>query len=172
MWKDAIRQAGLDDLDFLREMLFEAVYWRGDADRHGQEAGLAFPELAKLLAGWGHRYGDVGKIAVSGRGQPIGAAWYRFWNANDHSYGYIADDVPELGIGVVKDARSQGVGTALVHALLEYAHQQGIQRISLSVEKDNPALFLYQKFGFKKVGRVDESWTMACDLSDYRSFFT
>ena len=169
MWKGAIHQAGLDDLDFLRKMLFEAVYWRGDADRPGLEEGLAPPELAKLLAGWGHRDGDVGKIAVSGRGQPIGAAWYRFWNANNHSYGYISDDVPELGIGVVKDARGQGVGTALIQALLVNAHKQGIQRISLSVEKDNPAIYLYRKFGFKKMGRVDESWKMACDLSDYGS---
>ena len=164
MWTGEIRPAGENDLTFLREMLYEAVNWRGDVDRPGLEAGLAPPELAKILENWGHRAGDAGKIAVSDTGQPIGAAWYRFWSENNHSYGYIAEDVPELGIGVTKDARRQGVGTALIQALLEYARQQGIHHISLSVEKDNPALYLYQKFCFKKVEIVEGSWTMIRDL--------
>ena len=164
MWTGEIRPTGEHDLTFLREMLYEAVCWRGDSDRPELEVGLAPPELAKILENWGHRAGDAGKIAVLDSGQPIGAAWYRFWSENNHSYGYIAEDVPELGIGVTKDARRQGVGTALIQALLEYARQQGIHHISLSVEKDNPALYLYQKFGFKKVEIVEGSWTMIRDL--------
>ena len=164
MWTGEIRPAGENDLTFLREMLYEAVCWRGDLDQLGLEAGLAPPELAKILENWGHRAGDAGKIAVLDSGQPIGAAWYRFWSENNHSYGYIAEDIPELGIGVAKDARRQGIGMALIQALLEYARQQGIHHISLSVEKDNPALYLYRKFGFKKVEMVEGSWTMVLDL--------
>lgn len=45
-------------------------------------------------------------------------------------------------------ARGRGVGTALVTALLAKSHSQGVDQVSLSVEKENPALRLYTRLGF------------------------
>jgi len=28
----------------------------------------------------------------------MGAAWYRFWGPEQHSYGYIAPQIPELAL--------------------------------------------------------------------------
>ena len=151
-----IRPAGPGDLPFLREMLFEAAFWRTGVPRPAPEEGLARPDLVRLLEGWG-RPGDAAVVAEASTGEAAGAAWYRFWTAENHSYGFVAEGVPELGLAVRSPFRHQGLGARLLRALLEQAGEQGIRRISLSVEHENPALALYQRLGFHRVERVGRS---------------
>jgi ribosomal protein S18 acetylase RimI-like enzyme len=160
-WK--IRLATQADVPFLREMLYEAVCWRPHQPRPPREEVLAEPELAKLLNGWG-RKGDTAVVAEWEDGTPIGAAWYRFWTAANHSYGFVDADTPELGIAVHQEFRQQGIGTALLTALLEQARHSAIARISLSVEPENYSRALYEKLGFKKVGTSGTSWTMLLEF--------
>ena len=68
--------------------------------------------------------------------------------------------MPELAIAVRAEARRLGVGEALLLALLAHAGAQGVEEISLSVELDNPALRLYERLGFRRVGRVGGAWTL------------
>ncbi len=96
---------------------------------------------------------------------PLGAAWYRFWTSEYHSFGFVDESTPEVGIGVRVEKRRQGVGTALLQALLKQAAKQRIQRVSLSVDPDNYARKIYEKIGFKKVDVPDNSWTMVVDLA-------
>lgn len=126
-------------------MLYEAFNWRTGS-------GTLPPEAEKYVDGWG-RPGDLGVIADD----DLGAAWIRRFTKEDHGYGFVAPDVPELSIGVAKDARGRGVGTALLEELLT---QTGDSSISLSVETDNPAVRLYERFGFVRVGYVGTAWTM------------
>lgn len=151
------------DLPFLRQMLIEAAYWRPDANRPPPDQALDEPELAKLLHAWG-RTGDAGVIARATDESPLGAAWYRFWSDDDHSWGYVSADVPELAIGVNREARRQGVGGALLVALFRLASERDVPRISLSVEKDNPAVALYERHGFRPVDTVGNAWTMIADV--------
>ena len=60
-----------------------------------------------------------------------------------------------LGISVAREAQGQGVGTALMAALCDYADQWlGTLRIELTVYADNAAAQrLYAKFGFEIEGR-------------------
>lgn len=155
----SIRSAAPGDLPFLREMLYEAAYWRPGSERPPLEQGLARPDLAKLLAGWGRR-GDVAVVAGRDGSGPLGAAWYRFWSDADHSYGYVSPSIPELGIAVRADARGCGVGTLLLRALLAEARERGVVELSLSVERDNPAARLYERAGFRPVGVLDGALTM------------
>lgn len=143
-----IRRSRADDAQFLREMLFEATYWRASKPRPELEEGLARPELAKVLAGWG-RPGDLALIATDGAGQRIGAAWLRLWTKQDHLRGFVDEQTPELAIGVQKEFRRHGVGTALLLALLGRAREEGVPRVSLSVEIENVARLLYERFGFQ-----------------------
>jgi len=159
-----IRPGDRGDIPFLREMLYEAAFWRAGRPRPALEAGLARPELAKLIAGWG-RPGDAAAVAETRAGERAGAAWYRFWSDQDHSYGFVAPDVPELGLAVQPEFRRQGVGARLLHALLEQAAGKGIRRVSLSVELENPALALYRRIGFHRVGRVGGAWTMLAETA-------
>jgi ribosomal protein S18 acetylase RimI-like enzyme len=158
-----VRPASASDLPFLEDMLFEAAYWRPEQPRPPREEALERPDLAKLLRDWG-RTGDSGVVAESQPGTPSGAAWYRFWSDEDHSYGFVSAEVPELAIGVRSDARRRGIGAALLRALLASAAQQGVTQLSLSVEIDNPALKLYKRLGFRKHERVGNAWTMLVDV--------
>ena len=143
-----IRRTRPDDAQFLREMLFEAAYWRPNKPRPPLEEGLARPDLAKVLAGWG-RPGDLGMIATDGQGERIGAAWMRLWTVADHTQGFVDELTPELGIGVRREFRRHGVGTALLLAVLGRAREDVVPRVSLSVEIENVARLLYERFGFK-----------------------
>lgn len=158
-----IRSGTIDDLPIMRRMLMEAAYWRPGVERPPMEEALAHPELAKLLADWG-RAGDEAVIAELRSGESIGAAWYRLWTDDNHSYGYVAEDVPELAIGIDSNFRGRGVGTNLLSALLNRSHEMGIKRVSLSVEKDNPAQRLYRRHGFRRIAEVGNAWTMAVEV--------
>jgi glutamine cyclotransferase/GNAT superfamily N-acetyltransferase len=165
-----IRRARLEDVPFLRQMLYEAAYWRPGVERPPLEAGMAHPELAKILDGWGQRPGDTAFVALSGEGERIGAAWYRFWSEADHSYGFVDENTPEIGIGVVAQWRRHGVGRALLAELIERAGQEGIGQLSLSVEPDNQARRLYESSGFEEVGRsAGGSLTMQIETCGKRS---
>lgn len=159
-----IRPATSGDVDFLREMLYEAAYWRLDGPRPSLAQGLARPDLAHLLAGWG-REGDLALVADSKDAGRVGAAWLRFWIAEQHSYGFIDVQTPELGIGVRQEARRKGIGTALLASLVDEARRRGIRRLSLSVEKQNPAARLYRRAGFVVQAETGSAWTMVADLS-------
>ena len=154
-----------DDLSFLKAMLFEAAYWRTDQERPSLEKGLARDDLVYLLEDW-RREGDTAVIAVSEDDQQIGAAWYRFWWPDKHSYGYISPEIPELAIAVRAEFRGMGIGRQLLDSLLEAAASQGIKKISLSVEVENPALNLYRQYGFQPVKRNKGDWVMAAKTSD------
>jgi putative acetyltransferase len=60
-----------------------------------------------------------------------------------------------IGISVLTEAQRQGVGTALMQALCDYADRWlGALRIELTVYVDNAAaIALYRKFGFETEGR-------------------
>jgi ribosomal protein S18 acetylase RimI-like enzyme len=157
-----IRDANADDLPFLEEMLFEAFFWNPDATRPSMQEFLEKDPFRSLLANWG-RAGDCALIAVQD-GLAVGAAWYRFWTDEVHSYGFVDADIPELGMGVRFGYRSRGVGRALLRGLIAAAKRAGTGALSLSVDPSNFALSLYESEGFQKVGEVETSWTMVVYL--------
>lgn len=158
-----IRTGSPDDVSFLKEMLFEAAYWRHDQERTSIDEGLARPDLVYLLENWG-REGDTALIAVIDDDQRIGAAWYRFWGPEKHSYGYISPEIPELAIAVRAEFRGRKIGHQLLDVLLKTAAYQGVEKISLSVEVDNPALNMYRQHGFEVVQKNAGDWIMVKSL--------
>jgi RimJ/RimL family protein N-acetyltransferase len=59
----------------------------------------------------------------------------------------------ELGMGVLPEYRRLGVGSRLLQASLDTARQRSFERVELEVYAANqPAIRLYQKFGFKTEG--------------------
>lgn len=160
--KIRLRESLPSDMPFLREMLYEGVYWRALA--HGTspsfEEGLAAPDVSQALADWGERDGDIAVVALVDT-VPAGAAWYRFWT-DDHvkERGYIEDTIPVVVIAVHRDYRRQGIGTTLMEWLIEYASQHNIDTISLMVSKDNHAIQLYRKCGFVDYADTGDSVVM------------
>jgi GNAT superfamily N-acetyltransferase len=82
----------------------------------------------------------------------LGAAWWRFFTADDAGYGFVDACIPELSVAVVKPARRRGIGQQLVGALVEHATGRALPALSLSVAPDNPAVRLYKRVGFEEVG--------------------
>jgi ribosomal protein S18 acetylase RimI-like enzyme len=153
-----IRAATTDDREFLEQMLLEAYNWDGQP-RFTMERLTAEDQAWRYVDGW-MRPGDFGVVAEDGG--PIGAAWARLLTADRPGYGYVADDVPELSIGVAPEHRGRGVGRALLEELVRDAAQY--RRLSLSVEPENRAAELYRSLGFRKVGRSGGSDTMLLEL--------
>ncbi|MEI9936459.1 MAG: GNAT family N-acetyltransferase [Pseudomonadota bacterium] len=160
-----IRRTRPDDAKFMREMLFEAAYWRVATPRPTIDQALARPELAKVFEGWG-RPGDLAMIATDGHGERIGAAWMRLWTHASHLPGFVDEQSPELGIGVRKEFRRHGVGTALLLAVLGRAREDGVPRVSLSVEIENVARLLYERFGFQLHSVAQGVATLVVQLDD------
>ncbi len=158
----AIRDGNNADVPFLYEMLFEAFHWNSSVERPSLKEFFENPQFNRLLSDWG-REGDTAVIAELNN-EPVGAAWYRFWNDNDHSYGYIDPSIPEIGMAVRIGHRSKGIGRSLVRVLKDTARSNHISKVSLSVDPKNFALELYTSEGFSKCGGSGTSWTMASEL--------
>ncbi len=97
-------------------------------------------------------------------GFPVGAAWYRLFKENEPGYGFVDEQTPELAIAVVPSRRGRGLGKEMLEALIERAKSDGFERLSLSVESDNPAIPLYESFGFRTVQEHGRSSTMVAEI--------
>jgi putative acetyltransferase len=61
--------------------------------------------------------------------------------------------VADLGLMVAEDQRRRGIGTRLLEAALEWARLAGVTKLELHVFPWNePALRLYESFGFEREG--------------------
>ena len=153
-----IREASASDEPFLREMLYHSLYVPDGGASFDRDI-VTRPEIAKYVQGWG-RSGDLGLIALdSSTDEAVGAVWMRIFSASEKGYGYVGDNIPELGIAVLPEHRGCGVGSALLQALVEIA-SAAYDAISLSVSTDNPAQRLYLRAGFERVGMCGSSVTM------------
>jgi ribosomal protein S18 acetylase RimI-like enzyme len=158
-----IRETVAGDCDFLKQMLSEAFFWDPGIPRPSFAAFSSDPEFRKLLEGWGSRPGDEGLIAEE-EGVAVGAAWFRLWSVEVHSYGFVRSDVPEVAMAVKEGCRSRGVGRALLEGLIQAACAAGYPALSLSVSPKNRALKLYTRLGFRRVGESGTSWTLMLPL--------
>lgn len=143
-------------------MLYEAATWR-PTDERQMEQVLVDPGVALYLDGWG-RDGDAGVVAERSDGRRLGASWYRLFRGEEHGYGFIDAAIPEVTLAVAPEVRGRGVGAALLDALCGRARAVGFSALSLSVERENPALRLYERTGFVAVREVDGALTMRLDL--------
>lgn len=151
-----IRSATLDDaaetlalkLSLLREgvadaLLPEECHFEAAQERAWIEATTAHPGSLMLVA-----------EAETGI---IGVIYFRCDEA------YRCRHVGEFGMGLYNTWRSQGVGTALVEALLDWAKAQpSIEKVCLRVYDINPkAAGLYKRMGFVEEGRMKKHLRVA-----------
>lgn len=142
-----IRELRADEVSFLKDMLYTAIAWNPERQLPLPKAELLeLPQLTIFHEGWG-RQGDTA-LAAELEGQLVGLVWYRFFTEDVHGEGFVDEATPELAIAVADDHRGRGIGRALLEAIHERARAEGLERLSLSVDDDNPAKRLYARLGY------------------------
>jgi ribosomal protein S18 acetylase RimI-like enzyme len=137
-----LRQASVDDVAFLREMLYLALFVPPGSPPYARSI-LDDPAIDHYVRDWGTRPGDYGVIA-NVDGAPRGAAWLRYFATDARGYGFVNETTPELTVAVMRAYRNQGIGAQLVTHLQEHA-----SGISLSCDPANPAWRFYRRAGFE-----------------------
>jgi predicted kinase/GNAT superfamily N-acetyltransferase len=143
------------DIPFLWEALYLSIHvWEGwEAP---PRSIVDESDLAHYLRDFGRHPGDDAEIAVGPDGAPVAAAFCRRLPADDPGYGFVAADVPELGMAVLPAHRGRGLGRQVLTALL-----QRHPTMSLSVDLQNdPARRLYESTGFVAVAEEGTALTM------------
>lgn len=153
-----IRPGTEQDIDFLWEMLYQSIFIEDGEAKPSREI-LNEPDIIKYLCNWGRR-GDIALIATDSGENPIGAIWTRLFDNTNKTYGYIDKNTPVLSMAILQDYRGKGIGTLLLLEMIRKAEDAGFISLSLSVAPKNPALRLYERQGFVKVGINGTSWDM------------
>ena len=65
----------------------------------------------------------------------------------------VADEAELLLLAVDPEAQRRGIGGALLDHFIEHGRRIGVRRLHLEVRDGNPAVAMYQAFGFKAEGR-------------------
>ena len=149
-----IRPLNPADESLLWEMVYQGIHSSGSQGALSPDV-VHQPEFARFVSGWG-RPGDSGVVAYDReQKKPIGAAWFRF-PATEPSGSHAM--VPELAFAVRAENRRQGIGAALLTHLVKAEPQYST--VSIPVSSDNPAVRLYERFGFKVVEQKPGSVVM------------
>ena len=90
----------------------------------------------------------------------VGSVWTRIMD----DYGHVDDETPSCAVSLYKEYRGQGIGSQLMMKMLDLLRQKGYKKVSLSVQKANYAVKMYEKAGFKTVDENEEEYIMAAEL--------
>lgn len=153
-----IRFISEEEVGVLEDFLYEAIYVP-EGEPAPPRSIINQPELQVYISDFGKEKDDIGMVAEVD-GQIIGAAWVRVMN----DYGHIDNNTPSFAISVYKDYRGLGTGTDLMKEMLRVLKARGYKQASLSVQKANYAVRMYQKVGFQIVDENEEEYIMLCQL--------
>ena len=67
-------------------------------------------------------------------------------------------------ISVLKEYRGLGIGSKLMKQILKTLKEQGYKQVSLSVQKENYAVNMYKKVGFRILNENKEDYIMISTL--------
>lgn len=154
-----IRKIRTSEYDVLADFLYEAIYIPEEIESPPREI-INQPELQVYITDFGKRKGDfcfVAEVSDS----IVGAVWVRIMN----DYGHIDDETPSFAISLYKDYRNQGIGTALMKAMLNLLKAENYKQASLAVQKANYAVKMYKNVGFEIVDENTEEYIMVCKLN-------
>ena len=156
-----LRKLHPEEYGLLRKFLYQAIYLPESVEPPPRSV-VELPELQVYIADFGTRPGDH-CLAAEVADKVVGAAWSRIME----DYGHIDSSTPSLAISMLPGYRGLGIGTQLLNGLLLLLQENGYLRASLSVQKENPALRLYERAGFQILAEKDTEYLMLRDIAKY-----
>lgn len=159
--KYQIRPIQKNEIPQLRNFLYEAVFQRDEMNPIPRTV-IEQPEIKVFIEDFG-KIDDHCLVAVHDS-KIIGAVWTRILSGEVRGFGNIDENTPEFAISLYKEYRGKGIGTKLMQNMLSLLKRKGYKQASLSVQKDNYAAKMYQKFGFKIIDENDEEYIMLYKL--------
>ena len=152
-----IREIRKNEYSILFDFLYEAIFITEGMDKPPKSI-IEQPELQVYIKDFGKA--DDWCFVVEIKEKIVGAVWVRIMN----DYGHIDDETPSFAISLYEEYRNMGIGTALMRDMLEFLKNKGYRRTSLSVQKVNYAVRMYQKVGFEVVDENEEEYIMVYRL--------
>lgn len=142
--RTTLRPARPGDFDFCSGLYFEGM------ENTIKELNL---NMEAQLAGFRRRWDETQVMIITLDGTDIG--WLQSFVKEDGLF--LAQ------LFVDRALRGQGIGTAMVKALIEEAARAG-RALTLGVVKTNPALRLYERLGFRTTHEDERKFYMRRDL--------
>lgn len=149
-----IREIRKAEYPLLEDFLYEAIFIP-PGSKPVSRSVIHLPALQVYIHHFGDKKDDRCTVAEVGQ-KVVGAVWTRIMD----DYGHIDGHTPSLAMSVYKEYRHCGIGTALLKNHLSLLKDGGYEKVSLSVQKTNYALKMYQKAGFDIVDENEEEYIM------------
>lgn len=159
--KYIIRPIKTSEIYLLEEFLYNAVFQKDEKN--------PIPRSIINEASVNVYIEDYGKnsdqcLVAETDNKVIGCVWTRILDGNIKGFGNLDSETPEFAISILKDHRGFGVGTSLMKEMLGLLKNKGFKRTSLAVQKENYAVKMYKKVGFRILRETDEEFIMVCKL--------
>ena len=152
-----IREIRKNEYPILSDFLYEAIFIPESMDKPPKSI-IEQPELQVYVEDFGKE--DDCCLVAEVKGKIVGAVWVRIMN----DYGHIDNETPSFAISLYAEYRNMGIGITLMRDMLELLKNKSYKRTSLSVQKVNYAVCMYQKVGFEVVDENEEEYIMVCRL--------
>ena len=108
-----VRPMRPDEYPLLDEFLYQAIFLPEGTSPPPRDI-VNRPELRVYVQNFGQYEHDRCLVAVVDA-KPVGAVWVRIMN----DYGHIDSETPSFAISLLPQFRGQGIGTALMRAMLQ-----------------------------------------------------
>ena len=152
-----IREIRKNEYSILSDFLYEAIFIPEGMDKPPKSI-IEQPELQVYIEDFGKK--DDWCLVAEVKGKIVGAVWVRIMD----DYGHIDNETPSFAISLYAEYRNMGIGIALMRDMLELLKNKSYKRTSLSVQKVNYAVRMYQKVGFEVVDENEEEYIMVYRL--------
>ncbi|MGN0457452.1 MAG: GNAT family N-acetyltransferase [Eubacterium sp.] len=149
-----IREINKEEYPLLEDFLYEAIFVPKGIEKPSKSI-IENDELQVYIRDFGKLKGDNCLVAEC-NDKIIGACWTRIVN----DYGHIDDKTPSFAISLYEEYRGKGIGTKLMKTMIKLLNERGYKQVSLSVQKENYAVKMYKKIGFKIVDENEQEYIM------------
>ena len=157
-----IREIKQNEIHFLSEMLYEAIFIPNGEKKLPKEI-INEPELNIYIKDFGRKNDFC--LVVEKETKLIGAIWIRQFNESEKGFGFVNLETPELSMAIIEKYRGNGIGKIMLKQMLSKINELNFKQVSLSVDNRNFAYKFYKKNDFVEVNSEKNSIKMLKTLN-------